>query len=44
MVIKQNSLEAVIEVVGLDQHSCATSDPVSTGIGDRLWTGNHLGM
>jgi len=25
--------------VGLDQRSCATSDPVSTMMGDRLWTG-----
>ena len=25
--------------VGLDQRSCATSDPVSTRMGDRLWTG-----
>jgi len=24
---------------GLDQRSCATSDPVSTRMGDRLWTG-----
>jgi len=23
----------------IDQRSCATSDPVSTGMGDRLWTG-----
>ena len=23
----------------LDQRSCATSDPVSTRMGDRLWTG-----
>jgi len=26
-------------LVGLDQRSCATSDPVSTKMGDRLWTG-----
>jgi len=26
-------------VVGLDQRSCATSDPVSTMMGDRLWMG-----
>ena len=25
--------------VGLDQRSCATSDPVSTKMGDCLWTG-----
>jgi len=25
--------------VGLDQRSCATSDPVSSRMGDRLWTG-----
>jgi len=25
--------------VGLDQRSCATSDPVGTWMGDRLWTG-----
>ena len=25
--------------VGLDQRSCATSDPVSTRMGDRLWAG-----
>ena len=25
--------------VGLDQRSCATWDPVSTRMGDRLWTG-----
>ena len=25
--------------VGFDQRSCATSDPVSTRMGDRLWTG-----
>jgi len=26
-------------VTGFDQRSCATSDPVSTRMGDRLWTG-----
>ena len=26
-------------LIGFDQRSCATSDPVSTRMGDRLWTG-----
>ena len=29
----------IILHVGFDQRSCATSDPVSTRMGDRLWTG-----
>ena len=27
------------KLYGFDQRSCATSDPVSTRMGDRLWTG-----